>query len=193
MIEAARMNPMSQRPTLQIGLRRPFGQRHATRLAMLAACLLGGLLAGCGGGASETAASSPTQCEFGLRYANGISSGIALNPEARTVARQFTSCSLKQIQSATLGICLQHPDISELDAQLIQPDGTPLAIDLQSATRTGSACLDSGTLLNTALPAATLVRLVNPQGQWSLVVTDLKPGYGSGSLVGWSLDIRGLQ
>jgi hypothetical protein len=169
-----------------------------TGLAALACCallaLLTGLLAGCGGSASEpaAAAAAPVQCDFGLRYANGVSSGIAINPEARTVPRQFTPCSLTQVQSATLGICLQHPDLSELDAQLIQPDGTALALNLQAATRTGAACLDSGTLLSMSLPTTALPRLLNPQGQWSLMLTDLKPGYGSGSLVGWSLDLRGL-
>lgn len=167
-----------------------------TGLATLACCamaaLLTGFLAGCGGSAPEPVAAVPAQCDFGLRYANGASSGIAINPEARTVPRQFTPCDLTQVQSATLGICLQHPDISELDAQLIQPDGTLLALNLPSAVRTGTACLDSGALLKLSLPATALPRLVNPQGQWSLVVTDLKPGYGSGSLVGWSLDLRGL-
>lgn len=183
---------MSEHPPPQICLPHPLGRRHAARLATLAGCVLAGLLAGCGGAASEPAAGMSAQCEFGLRYANGVSSGIALNLEARTVPRQFTPCSLTQIQSATLGICLQHPDLSELDAQLIAPDGSALPIDLQTATRTGSACLDSGALLGVALPAQALTRLAGAQGFWSLVVTDLKPGYGSGSLVGWSLDIRGL-
>lgn len=182
---------MSQPPVLHP----PLPPAPARRgLAALACCALAGLLSACGGSAPEPAVSpSPAvQCDFGLRYANGASSGIAINPEARTVPRQFTPCSLTQVQSATLGICLQHPNLAELEAQLIQPDGTALAINLQTATRTGTTCLDSGALLNTSLPATALPRLVNAQGQWSLVVTDVQPGYGSGSLVGWSLELRGL-
>lgn len=179
-------NPVAQASPLSGALR--------PGLAALLCGAMAGLLAGCGGSSSPLpVAPTAAQCDFGLRYANGASSGIAINPEARTVPRQFTPCSLTQIQSGTLGICLQHPDIGELDAQLLGPDGTSLAIDLKAATRTGAACLDGGSLLNTTLPVAALPRLVSPQGQWSLVVKDLQPGYGSGSLVGWSLDLRGLQ
>ena len=183
---------LSHSTLLFSGSTAPAAPRRPGLAASLLWGLLAGLTSGCGGSQPEAPAASATQCDFGLRYANGASSGIAINPEARTVPRQFTPCSLTQVQSATLGICLQHPDIGELEAQLIQPDGTPLSINLQTATRTGAACLDSGTLLGAALPGAVLPRLINPQGQWSLVVTDLRPGYGSGSLVGWSLDLRGL-
>lgn len=144
-----------------------------------------------GGGASTSTLSRPVQCQLDLQYANGAQSGIAINPVANAVVRQFNLCDIVTAESATLDLCIQHGNLSELSANLIWPDRSTLPLDLSTASHGSAACLFTGTLLTITVPTASLVQFRNLQGNWGISVTDQVPGYASGSFVGWSLQVKG--
>jgi hypothetical protein len=150
-------------------------------------------LTACGGG-SNPAGGSSTQCLLPLAYADGMSSGIRIDPQAQAVNRQFNACSIQRTQSLNVGLCLGHSQISELSAQLLMPNGTLLSLPLQGVNSAG-ACLVGGQLYETTLPANQLQSLTSLQGPWTVRVNDNNPVSTTpiGFLVGWSLQASGLQ
>ncbi len=163
-------------------------------LNFLGATLAALLLAACGGTSTPP---GPVQglCELPLKYADGISSGYAIGTSPTlSVPRQFNTCAISQVQSASLGLCISHTQISELTAQLILPDNTRLALDLQNAPSSGT-CLLTGQLLTMTLPNAALQKISGLRGNWQISVTDTNAVAPTpvGHLVGWSLSVGGLQ
>ena len=133
-------------------------------------------------------------CELPLAYANGSSGGNRIDPETQAVKRQFNPCGLRQIQSLTVGLCIDHQAIQELSAHLVLPNGSTQELDLQG-TSIGGNCLISGQLLTTTLTAGSWTALNNIQGDWTVKVRDniTTSSTPMGYLVGWSLQADGLQ
>ena len=164
------------------------------RFGLLFAALAGILvLAGCGGG-SAPSGGIPSACELPLAYANGSTSGTRIDAVAQTLNRQFNPCAIQRIQTLTVGVCIAHSDISELDTQLVFPNGTLQNLSLQSASNTCTGLI-GGQLFQTILTSNSLQSLQSLTGNWSVKVTDNNQTTTTpvGSLVGWSLRAEGLQ
>lgn len=157
-------------------------------------------LAACGGGGSgggpET--SPPTSktavCELPLQYANGSGGGYTINNSlTESVPRQFNTCAVQTIQSASVSLCIDHPQISELTAQLRMPNSTTVALDLQKA-QPGETCLISGKTFSIPLPITDLPLPNSADRNWTVGVTDTNSvSNQAGYLVGWSMKVEGLE
>jgi hypothetical protein len=149
------------------------------------------LLTGCGGGSSPpSAAPVPQTCGFGLVYADGGTSGYAISPKATSTPKSLSPCSITQVQSVTLGLCITPAQTSELKVQLLDTGSASLAINLGAAAYAGN-CLISGSLYTVSLPSTALGSGLG--NNWYLSVEDTVPGYTSSYLVGWSLEVKGLK
>ena len=162
-------------------------------LKLACAVLAGSLvLAGCGGGSPSTGGSTDF-CELPLAFANGGTSGTRIDAVAQTVDRQFNPCPVKRVQSLTVAMCIDHPQINELSAQLVFPDGSAQSLSIQSASSAGT-CRLGGLFLQATHTSGGLQSLQGLTGNWSLKVTDNNPITTTiGSLVGWSLRAEGLR
>lgn len=164
-------------------------------LNLACAVMAGSLvLAGCGGG-SPSPGGSVAVCELPLAYADGRSdgSGRRIEPMAQAVNRQFNPCAIQRIQTLTADVCIAHPDISELNTQLVLPNGTTQSLSLQSASGSCTGLI-GGQLFQATLTSNSLQSLQNLTGNWSVIVTDNNPVTTTiGSLVGWSLRAEGLK
>ena len=162
-------------------------------LKLAIAGLAGSLvLAGCGGG-SPSSGSSVAVCELKLDYANGDSSGNGIRPTAQTTNRQFNPCDVQRIQTLTVGVCIAHPDINELNTQLVFPNGTTQNLSLQSVSNSCPGLI-GGQLFQTTLTSNSLQSLQSLTGNWTVKVTDNNPVTTTiGTLVGWSLRAEGLK
>lgn len=164
------------------------------RLGLLCAALAGSLvLLGCGGGDTAAPAGTTKQCELPLKHADGLNGGYRIDPVALAVPRHFNPCSIQQLQEASLSLCIDHQQISELSAQLILPNQTNLGLDLQTATQ-GAVCLNSGRLLTLSLPVNRLQVFSGLNGDWTVQVRDENSVSSTpmGYLVGWSIQANGL-
>jgi hypothetical protein len=157
------------------------------RLLTILACAIA--FSGCGGGSSPQAA-APQTCGFGLVYADGGTSGYAVGSTAAiSVPKSIAPCSITQVQSVALGLCVNPADVSELKVQLLGANSVPTLVNLASVTTSGS-CLLTGTLYKLNLPASALGSVTD---SWRLSVEDTRPGYTNSYFVGWSLEVKGLQ
>jgi hypothetical protein len=165
------------------------------RFGLLSAALaVSSFLAGCGGSDPAQPVGKTSQCALPLKHADGLSSGYRIDPVAQTVPTKFTACAMEQALAASLSLCIDHRQISELSAQLILPNQSTLDLDLQKAAQ-GAACLNTGRLLTLSLPANRLQVFSGLKGDWSVQVRDndrvsITP---MGYLVGWSMQAEGLQ
>jgi len=131
-----------------------------------------------------------------LQYANGGTSGLSINPQAVSVDRYLSQCGITQVQSATLTLCTDHPNVGELTAQLRLAGNVLGSFAVASSFSTSKSCL-SNTGANTSVREFTLsqpdTRGMTPSvGPWSLIVTDSLPNNNqSGYFVAWSLDLQG--
>ncbi len=151
-------------------------------------------LAGCGGG--STPAPQSVSCELPLKYADGINGGYRIDAvPGQAVPRQFNACNLTQIQAATVSLCLDHPQISELSAQLVLPNNSTQSLNLQSAQIAGGTCLLTGKLFTMTLPSTALPSINSLQGDWTVRLTDTNQISTTpvGYLVGWSLKMDGTR
>lgn len=165
------------------------------RFGLLCAALAGSLfLSGCGGSDPARPAGMASQCTLPLKYADGSNLGYRVDPVAQAVPRQFNPCSIQQMQAASVSLCIDHRQMSELSAQLFLPDQKSLNLDLQTASQGGS-CLISGRLFTVALPASRLQAFSGLRGDWSVNVSDNNRVSSTpmGYLVGWSMQAEGLQ
>lgn len=151
-------------------------------------------LAGCGGG--STAAIQSASCELPLKYADGASGGYRIDAvPTQAVPRQFNACALTQIQSASVSLCIDHQQSTELSAQLLLPNSTTQTLNLQAAQTAGGTCLLTGKLLTLALPSTALQSISSLQGNWTVSLTDTNQASTTpvGYLVGWSLKMDGTR
>ena len=150
------------------------------------------VLVGCGGGSASTEVSVAV-CELPPKYADGTNSGNRIEPTAQTEDRLFTPCAIERIQTLTVGVCIAHPEMSELTTQLVFPNGTPQNLNLQS---TGETCpsLIGGQPFQATLSSNQLPSLQQLTGNWSVKVTDNNQATTFiGTLVGWSMRAEGLK
>lgn len=159
------------------------------------------LLASCGGGGSPYTPTTPASCSLALQYANASNnSGIAIAQSddwtrINTEVRRSLSCDLQRIQKWSVELCLMHPASDELHARLVSPDDSTVNLPLETAIRTTS-CMGqdaSHYLLSLTQENGTSANLTQSTGSWLIQVRDTVPGFGSGTLVGWSLRLEGLK
>ena len=149
------------------------------------------VLTGCGGGTSAPPANPvPQTCRFELAYADGSTSGYAVSPVATSVPKTLMPCSITQVQSVTLGLCISPADASELKVQLLGSGGTTVPVNLGTTTAAGS-CLLTGSLYTVTLPTNAVGSGL--ADSWQLSVQDTVSGYNSSYFVGWSLEVKGLK
>lgn len=169
------------------------------RLFQLAApvCVLGGLLASCGGGNQ-----GPSTCSLALSvYADGNANGTGYaiaqgGASTPAVPRQMNNCSITSVQSARLSMCIQHNAPSELNAQLILPVTSPL-VNVLTPLASPSAedklfCdFNNGTIYAMDIPTNIFASLPSLNVLWNSAVTDTVQNNQTGSFVSWSLVLRG--
>lgn len=170
-----------------------------TRLPAFLPLALTCLLVACGGhGASpDPSPTTAVSCTLPLQYADGGQSGIAIAPQARSVDRLPSNCRMPLLQSATLTVCVDHPNRSELSGQLLLAGKSLLTFDLSQGILRGHSCLATATA-NTALLEFTANNLASAglqadSGPWSVVINDTVPNNQTGHFVAWSLELKGLQ
>lgn len=164
---------------------------HAFSIGLLCSTLI---LSACGGADPPRSIETAATCELPLKYADGMDSGYRISPDALAVPRQFNPCPIRQLVSADVSLCIDHPQINELSAQLILPNQTSLSLEVQQAAR-GSSCLISGQLFTLPLPLSKLQAFRALEGDWSVKVidNDTVSSTPMGYLVGWSLQAKGLK
>lgn len=159
--------------------------------------VLSAALAGCGGGGSSTAGTTPVSCSLALQYANGYSSGIAISPTATSADRTFSSCNPTQISSVTLNVCVDHPAIAELSGRLLLAGTAISALQPASGTAQGTSCLASTTattsLRQFVLNSPDMHGLSTFAGPWTVEITDTNQNNLNGYFVAWSLDLQGTR
>ncbi len=168
---------------------------YPLRFWLLCAALTGSLvLLGCGGSDPARSASLPSQCALPLKHADGLGGGYRIDSVAQAVPRQFTACAMEQPLAANASLCIDHRQMGELTAQLVLPNMSSLDLDLQAANQ-GSSCLISGRLFTVSLPASRLQAFSGLRGDWSVRVSDNNKASSTpmGFLVGWSMQVEGLQ
>lgn len=177
-----------------------YAKQGASKMAsskfwFLCAAVAGSLtLAGCGGG--STPATQSASCELPLKYADGANGGYRIGAASTlAVPRQFNACTLTQIQAASVSLCIDHQQISELSAQLVLPNNTTQTLNLQSAQTPGGTCLLTGKLFTMTLSSAALQSIGGLQGDWTVSLTDTNQVSTTpvGYLVGWSLKMDGAR
>ena len=174
------------------------------RLFLGSAAALSLCLTACGGGGTPAASNNPggssgsLTCSLPVQYANGGTSGLSINPQAVSVDRYLSQCGITQVQSATLTLCTDHPNVGELTAQLRLAGNVLGSFAVASSFSTAKTCLaNSG--VNTSVREFSLsqpdTRGMTPSvGPWSLIVNDTLPSNNqSGYFVAWSLDLQGQR
>jgi subtilisin-like proprotein convertase family protein len=168
-----------------------------TRLRTAACSTVAFLLTACGGG-NPTPASIQDNCKISLLYTNGLATGSG-TPIKTTLTesapRKFNLCPLQKINSASVTLCLDHPQISELTAQLRLPDNSILPLTLPK-TASGPACLTNGIPFSVPLPANVLSHPNSGNGNWTVGIIDtntLSVSNPRGIFVGWSMHVEGLK
>ena len=163
------------------------------------------LLLACGGGGtagtsnntqSGSGSGSTLSCSLPLQYANGTTSGSSISPQAVSVDRYLSQCGITQLQSITLTLCTDHPNVGELTAQLRLAGNVLGSFAVASSFSSARTCLGTSGG-NTSLREFTLsqpdTRGMAPSvGPWSVIVNDTLPTNNqSGYFVAWSLDLQG--
>lgn len=162
---------------------------HAFKMVLLCAAFL---LYGCGGDDSVRSIGKTPPCELPLKHADGANGGYSINPVVQAVPRQFNTCAIQQIQSASASVCLDHQQVGEISAQLVLPNQTTQILDIQSAS-VGANCLISGRLYTLTLPLSSLQTIKGLKGDWTVRVSDNNTVSSTpvGFLVGWSMSVAG--
>jgi hypothetical protein len=151
-------------------------------------------LSGCGGSNADNsppAATIPTRCEQPYTWLDDVrKSGNRIGVSAQ--GEWVLSCAIRSLQTASMTVCLSHPDTTELQLSLVRPDNTELVMPtLATWSRTGT-CL-SGSPFTTAIAPASLP-LQDFSGRWIVRVTDRFPNNtNEGIFHGWSFSLQGLR
>lgn len=160
-------------------------------------------LTSCGGGGSPYVATTAADCALPLKYANGVSSGIAIAESSdwtrlnTELARTLAACPIERLQTVSLGLCIRHDRTGELTVKVTGPENNSTSLSLAGKAGVGdSACtgLDPlARLFRLSLDIAPFSPMTTLNGPWLVQVRDSQPGFGSGTLIGWSLELQGLQ
>lgn len=165
-------------------------------LQTLCLLLAAGLLASCGGGGSPYVATTDDSCTLSLPYPDGGSSGIAI-PEgglwSTGVSQRLSGCAIERLQTIRLDLCLKHPSPGDIEARIDGPGVSDMRLSGTSAVEdTVCSALDpQARLLKLSTSASSSMTSLN--GDWRVQVRDNRSGYGSGSLIRWSMRLDGLK
>ena len=159
--------------------------------------LTAGLLASCGGGGgSPHVATIDDQCTLSLQYADGNSSGIGI-PEGGNwstgVSQRLSGCAIERLQTIRLDLCLKHPSPGDLEARIEGPGVTVTNLSGPSTVEDAvcSALDPQARVLKLSTSASSSMASLN--GDWRVQVSDRQSGYGSGTLIRWSMRLDGLR
>lgn len=169
-------------------------------------------LAACGGGGGGTVSDAPgnnansasTTCTLNLSiYASGSTEGTGYpiqqdGASTPAVSRQLDGCAIKSLESARLGLCIRHNELSELNAQLILPVTAPvqrpLTPNLTPLSEDKQFCdLNQGTVYALDIPVNALTTLPSLNARWNVSVTDTVQNNKTGVFVSWSLLLSGTK
>jgi len=165
-------------------------------------------LAACGGGGSpaidEQGNRPSTTCTLSLSiYADGSAHGTGYaiqqgGASTHAVSRQLDGCAITSLESARLGMCIRHDDLSELNAQLILPVTAsvqaPLTPNLTPLSQDKQFCdFNQGTVYAMDIPINTLTSLPSLNTRWNVAVTDAVQNNKNGFFVSWSLLLSGKK
>lgn len=172
------------------------------RLQTICLVVMTALLASCGGGGSPYVAATDAGCSLPLRFANTSSnSGIAIpesnnwTPLTGEVGRSISGCAIERLETLRVGICLKHPQLDDLQIRVSGPNGNTQTVPLSgvsATTDTLCSALDaSARQVNLNVNASAFTTPSTFNGVWLVQARDNTPGYESGVLVGWSLQLGG--
>ena len=167
---------------------------RSTAVGLCGLILALGIVSGCGGSASETvqpAATIPTRCDQPFTWLDEVrKSGNRIGTSVQ--GEWILSCGIRTLESASLTVCITHPDTTELQLSLVRPDNSELTLpSLSSWSQTGT-CM-SGSPWTTSI-APTSLPLQDFSGRWIVRVTDRFPNNTSeGIFHGWSFSLQGLR
>lgn len=161
------------------------------------------LLTSCGGGGSPYVATTDAECTLALKYASGTS-GIAiaegsdwtlLNTE---LSRPLSACKIERLQAANLGLCIRDDNPADLMVKVHGPQNsvTPgLALaGIPGVSENGCKAMDDrAQQFNLSLNISPFTSLATLDGSWLVQVRDTRAGFGSGTLIGWTLTFQGLR
>ena len=162
---------------------------------LLTVLLIGTLLGGCGGSSpeAEPAPSVASTCEQPFTWLDTVRmSGNRIG--SQTQAEWNPSCPIRELQSASLTLCLTHQDLGEVGITLKRPDGVVKTLPaLGDWSGTGSCPPGAGKAWSLAIAAQDL-RLQSYSGPWTVRVEDRLPANNSeGIFYGWSFVLKGLR
>ena len=169
-------------------------------------------LAACGGGDGATVnddqGKTPnfgsTTCALSLSvYASGSTQGSGYSIQqggasTPAVSRQLDGCAITSFESARLGMCIRHDNISELNAQLtlplMAPVQSPWTPNLTPLREEKQFCdLNQGTVYVLDIPIKALTSLPSMNAMWNVAVTDTVQNNKTGFFVSWSLFLSGQK
>jgi len=164
--------------------------------SVLLAC--SGLLVACGG--SAPSAQTPASCLTPLKYISvQNSSGRQIAPVAVSDDWNFDPkiCDLQKLSAATLKLCLDHPNLADLQGSLQLAGQNVRLLTIGDGEVVGDSCLAS-TTTSTSLRAYELDLDNVPAahdiaGPWRVTIEDRQPGDSPGYFVAWQLELRGLR
>lgn len=164
--------------------------------SVLLAC--SGLLAACGG--SAPSAQAPASCPTPLKYTSvQNSSGKQISPLAVSDDWNFDpkTCDLQKLSAATLTLCLDHPDLADLQGSLQLAGREVGSLRISHGEAAGSSCLASSTagtsLRSFELDLGNVPAAYGITGPWRVSIEDSQPGDSPGYFVAWQLELRGLR
>jgi hypothetical protein len=174
----------------------------------MATCFLAACGGGGGGTVTDSSGNTPnstnTTCTLNLAiYANGIPNGTGYTIQedgasTPAVSRQLDGCAITYLESARLGLCIRHDEISELNAQLILPVTAPvqrpLTPNLTPLSEDKQFCdFNRGTVYAMDIPVNALTTLPSLNVRWNVSVTDTVQNNKTGVFVSWSLLLSGTK
>lgn len=166
-----------------------------TLLTQLMSTLMVALLAGCGAGTPEPEPppSVATRCSQDFTWLDLVrKSGNLIGNGAN--GEWTWTCPIRQLQTATLTVCVSHQDTSELQIVMTRPDGSSKTLPALTGWTSVNTCpptAGQGWQLDMA-PAD--LSLDNYSGRWTVRMVDLYPNNtSSGIFHGWAMELQGLR
>jgi subtilisin-like proprotein convertase family protein len=157
------------------------------------------LLVGCGGGGTGSPAQSVSvTCDSGNLWAAQPSRNGTRIPDNSstgiTVTWDNQNCSIQSLTAATLDVCLDHDQPTELVWTMTRPStGTSLTISAPNDwNSTGTSCDSGQGKLQRIDLLQSVLGVGSTQGTWALRVSDATSG-NEGTLIQWRVNLQGLR
>jgi subtilisin-like proprotein convertase family protein len=175
------------------------GMRSLTGITALMALTC--LLAGCGGGGSNVDGPAPTiaaTCDSGNLWAAQPSPNGSRIPDNAssgvTVTWVNQTCSIQSLTAATLEVCLDHDQPTDLLWTITRPSiGNSQTITAPNNwNSTGTSCETGPGKLQRINLLQTAPNVGTAQGAWTIRVSDAISG-NEGTLIQWRVNLQGLR